>query len=138
MRQYQVVVGNVGTVHTGDDYAEAQKEYGDYVEFSKSGGCRCSNEQVTILFGDEILNEYVPFQISNYECPHCEDGIMVNIGDDIFQCPDCQTEVGIEVLHVVLLRDCLESAQDSLINMNDGQEDVLLTKIEAILELTKI
>ncbi len=60
MQQYQVIVGNIGTVYSGKDYTEAKATYAHYVEQSKAPFGRASGEQVTLLEDDEIKAEYNP------------------------------------------------------------------------------
>ncbi len=54
-QEYRVVVGNVGTVHTGDNFGDAQREYLDYCELAKSGYGRVSGEPVTLLEDGEPI-----------------------------------------------------------------------------------
>lgn len=46
---FEVIVGNVGTVHTGNDYATARKEYCIYVDVSKAGVGRAAGESVYLM-----------------------------------------------------------------------------------------
>ncbi len=59
MPNYEVIVGNVGSVHFGKRRAEALKRYKTYVESSKEhGGTRCYGEDVTLLVDGEIEQEH--------------------------------------------------------------------------------
>lgn len=57
---YQVIVGNIGTVYEGTNGFEAIKEYNQYVSISKEGTGRAGNEQVTLLRDNDIYKEYLP------------------------------------------------------------------------------
>jgi hypothetical protein len=60
MPAYEVVVGNVGSVHLGKRRAEAVKRYQSYVEASKEiAGARCYGEEVTLLVDGEITKEHM-------------------------------------------------------------------------------
>jgi len=58
--QYEVIVGNIGSVHIGTNPVEARRIYGIYKAQSESGMGRAGNESVTILRNNEIDCEYVP------------------------------------------------------------------------------
>jgi hypothetical protein len=54
-----VIVGNIGTVYSGDDIMKARREYQIYVDVSKNvEGSRCYGEPVTRLVDGEIVQEY--------------------------------------------------------------------------------
>jgi hypothetical protein len=55
---YEVVVGNIGTVHHGNDRRTAEHVFAEYVSQSKAGYGRASGEPVTLLGDGEILKEY--------------------------------------------------------------------------------
>lgn len=55
---YEVVVGNIGTVHHGNDRRTAERVFAEYVSQSKEGYGRASGEPVTLLGDGEILKEY--------------------------------------------------------------------------------
>jgi hypothetical protein len=60
MSTYEVIVGNVGSVHFGKRRAEAIKRYKSYVESSKAiAEARCFGENVTLLVDREIDKEHV-------------------------------------------------------------------------------
>lgn len=63
MSKYEVICGNIGTVYTGDDKAEADRIFDIYVEQSKTVGCRAEGESVTILenyeTGADIVREHI-------------------------------------------------------------------------------
>lgn len=50
---YEVVVGNVGTVHRGYDCSAATRVFDDYVELSQAGTGRAGDETVT-LFAEQL------------------------------------------------------------------------------------
>lgn len=63
---YEVVVGNVGTVYRGRSLKKAMKVFADYVEASKRGAPdgsagRASGEDVTLLRDGEPHKEHVGF-----------------------------------------------------------------------------
>jgi len=59
MSQYQVIVGNVGTVYDGDDKQKACDDYLEYVHISKYGTGRAAGETVTMMVDDEPENEFI-------------------------------------------------------------------------------
>jgi hypothetical protein len=56
--QYQLIVGNVGTVYEGTNGFNAIKDYNQYVKLSKESTGRVSGESVTLIRNDEIYREY--------------------------------------------------------------------------------
>lgn len=58
--QWQVVVGNVGTVFDGGNGFEARQEYAEYVAISKAPHGRASGEEVVLFRDGEIELEYQP------------------------------------------------------------------------------
>jgi hypothetical protein len=59
MPTYEVIVGNVGSVHHGKSRAEALKTYGSYVQSSRElVGSRCYGEDVCLLADGEIEREH--------------------------------------------------------------------------------
>lgn len=60
MSKYQVIVGNVGTVYDGDDYAEARKEYSVQVGWSMLSSGRAANEPVTLMADGDVAMEHIP------------------------------------------------------------------------------
>jgi hypothetical protein len=57
--QYEVVVGNIGTVYSGGSFAAAKKASATYVAQSKTGKGRAGGEDVTILADGEIVREFL-------------------------------------------------------------------------------
>jgi hypothetical protein len=56
---YQVIVGNIGTVYSGDDLEEAERVYEVYVKQSQSGVGRAGRENVLLLRdNDDALQEF--------------------------------------------------------------------------------
>ena len=55
---YWVIVGNVGTVHSGSDEAEARVIYEEYVCMSRSGFGRAGDASVVLLEGEEISSAW--------------------------------------------------------------------------------
>jgi hypothetical protein len=58
MTHYEVVVGNVGIVHTCSMPIEACRIYGAYKDASLSGYGRAGGEPVTLLADGEVKYEY--------------------------------------------------------------------------------
>lgn len=56
--RYEVVVGNLGYVHTGNNQKAALRCYREYVTISKAGVGKVGNEQVTLFRDGEILKEH--------------------------------------------------------------------------------
>jgi len=55
MPTYEVIVGNVGSVHQGRSRVKALATYESSIEISKEHvGIRCYGEDVTLLVDDEI------------------------------------------------------------------------------------
>ena len=58
--EWEVLVGNVGSVYVGDDEAEARRKFDVYVESSKSGVGRAGDEPVTLMCDGEPVIEHFP------------------------------------------------------------------------------
>lgn len=58
--EYRVIVGNIGTVHTGHNRRNAITAWCYYKLASKEGSGRCAGETVMLMRGDAILREYTP------------------------------------------------------------------------------
>jgi len=56
--RYEVFVGSVGSVYTGDDQEEAERTFEDYVEQSKSGYGRAGGEDVTLFKDGDPFREH--------------------------------------------------------------------------------
>ncbi len=56
---YELVVGNLGTVHQGTDYVKARREYFIYVDVSLAGVGRGAHENVTLMRDGEPIMEHV-------------------------------------------------------------------------------
>jgi hypothetical protein len=86
--RYEVVVGNVGNVHTGGSKATAMTYFREYVEQSKSGCGRAGGEDVTLFKDGEIIKEYIHdpwFPVSEIES--LLKSLKKEIDDD-FRCSD--------------------------------------------------
>lgn len=57
---YEVVVGNVGTVYDGASEEAAHKAFSQFVERSESGLGRCGNEQVTLFKDGDLIDQHDP------------------------------------------------------------------------------
>lgn len=55
---YQVIVGNIGTVYEGANGFTAIREYNQYIALSKSNYGRASGENVTLFKNDDIYKEF--------------------------------------------------------------------------------
>jgi hypothetical protein len=58
MSQYEVIVGNIGTVYQGSNLKQANERYKEYVKQSKRGLGRAGGESVTMMKGGEIHKEH--------------------------------------------------------------------------------
>lgn len=56
---YEVIVGNVGSVYVGSSEREAMLTFNCYMDHSKSNYGRCAGENVTLMFRGDIAKEYV-------------------------------------------------------------------------------
>ena len=56
--KFEVVVGNIGTVYSGNNFMVASSKYSAYVENSKSGKGRAGGEAVTMFHNGEIRYEH--------------------------------------------------------------------------------
>jgi hypothetical protein len=57
--RYEVVVGNIGTVYSGSNERQAQKDYVEYVEQSKTNYGRAAGESVTFFKDGEPTHSFV-------------------------------------------------------------------------------
>jgi hypothetical protein len=57
-KNYEVVVGNIGTVYSGNSLREASRCFSEYVKQSKSPFGRASSEDVTMFCDSEICKSY--------------------------------------------------------------------------------
>ena len=55
---YEVVVGNIGSVYVGVSQSEAMRHYTEYVRQSKTNGGRAGGEDVTLFKNDQPIKEY--------------------------------------------------------------------------------
>ena len=58
-REYEVVVGNIGSVFAGSDPKKAVDVFKDYMKQSKEGYGRAAGEDVVLFEDGEIIVEYV-------------------------------------------------------------------------------
>ena len=56
---FQVIVGNIGTVYSGNQFMVASCKYQSYVKASKSGVGRAAGESVVMMHHDEPRLEYI-------------------------------------------------------------------------------
>ena len=55
---YEVIVGNIGTVYRGTSFSAAQKDFATYREQSQSGYGRAGGESVTLMRDGEVIREF--------------------------------------------------------------------------------
>ena len=55
---YEVIVGNIGRVHTGNNPTDANDVYDEYVRQSKTGSGRAANESVYLMEDDQPIAEH--------------------------------------------------------------------------------
>lgn len=55
---FEVIVGNVGTVYTGEGSASARHMFESYRAMSRDGYGRVAHESVTLFDDGEILDEF--------------------------------------------------------------------------------
>ena len=65
MRNYQVIVGNIGKVYDGSNEFSACQTYDEYVILSEQSSGRASGEDVALLLNDKIVREHVGYNNSN-------------------------------------------------------------------------
>ena len=70
--KYEVMVGNIGSVHTGKVKANAERVYRSYVELSKSGKGRASGESVTMFMDGEPIAEHHAGEVTRKVRPSME------------------------------------------------------------------
>lgn len=58
MANYEVFVGNIGSVYSGPSFNQALNTFRVYVKQSKSGFGRAGNEDIVILGDDEIMESF--------------------------------------------------------------------------------
>ena len=63
--KYEVVVGNLGSVHAGSNGRTARQIFVDYCNASVKGWGRAAGESVTLFRDDEIVEEYIGTQSRN-------------------------------------------------------------------------
>jgi hypothetical protein len=60
MPQYELIVGNIGSIYFGFSRAEALRTYRSYVESSReTAGSRACGEDVTLLVDTEIEKQHI-------------------------------------------------------------------------------
>lgn len=65
MREYQVIVGNIGIVYRGTSEFEACEIFDQYAFLSAQATGRASGEDVALMMGDQILRELIGYNNSN-------------------------------------------------------------------------
>lgn len=59
MSNFQVIVGNIGCVYSGEDREDALSTFNVYVEQSQSGAGRAGGESVTMWKDGDLVREFV-------------------------------------------------------------------------------
>lgn len=59
MAQFEVIVGNIGTVYSGNSLKEVLKARSTYIKQSKSNYGKASGESVTVFKNSELWSEFV-------------------------------------------------------------------------------
>lgn len=59
MAKFEVIVSNIGTVYSGNNYMQAMAKFSSYVKNSKANYGRAAGENVVSLHNGEIKREYV-------------------------------------------------------------------------------
>lgn len=59
MHKFQVIVGNIGTVYSGNNYMQAECKFSRYVKLSKANVGRAAGEPVTLMHNGEPRREYI-------------------------------------------------------------------------------
>ena len=93
---YEVIVGNIGTVYSGGVHQSALNEFTIYRRKSLAGEGRAANEPVMLLRDGEIIREYSP-ETKEEEtsdewrtCPNCNRTNSKNTWERFLgQCPNC-------------------------------------------------
>jgi hypothetical protein len=65
MSVWTVVVGNIGTVYTGEEETIARSVYDTYVHMSERGEGRCAYEEVSLFFNEECIETFIPTYIDS-------------------------------------------------------------------------
>lgn len=55
---FEIVVGNIGSVYSGNNFMQARSTYTQYVELSRNGHGRASGEAVTFFHNGEVRMEF--------------------------------------------------------------------------------
>ena len=58
MAKYQVIVSNVGTVYSGDNAENANRDFSECEELSKTNYGRFAGESVTMFIDGEPMREF--------------------------------------------------------------------------------
>ena len=77
--QYEVIVGNLGTVYQGSSKVIAEQEFEDYVKLSKEGYGRAGHEEVTLTIDGEPAKEHYPARV----CASCPAGDVYLLGGKV-------------------------------------------------------
>ena len=64
---FEVVVGNIGTVYSGNNYMQATAKYSSYVKDSKAQYGRAAGESVVLFHHGHIRAEYEPVNVAELQ-----------------------------------------------------------------------
>lgn len=68
LENYEVIVGNIGTVYMGPSQVTAHITFDEYVGMSISGYGRAAGEDVTIMFRGEPTREHLGHNREELSC----------------------------------------------------------------------
>lgn len=103
MAEYEVTVGNVGTVHTGSSRKEANFAFDQYVDVSRTGSMgRAAGEQVTLFEDGEPVKEHQGW-VWLYDTFSDNENLQTFIADARAEapgdCPVCHTSIDPKEYH---------------------------------------
>lgn len=86
MERFEVVVGNVGTIHRGNNRRTAEREFNAAVRDSKAGNGRSAGEPVTLCEDGEPIREYHPAALVGFngDVYHVGDRVEIHPGTDLW------------------------------------------------------
>jgi len=74
---YEIIVGNIGQVHTGTNMSQALQVYNVYVDLSQRLYGRASGEDVTMFKDGEVYKEYTSHDAARITCVNiCTQGVQ--------------------------------------------------------------
>lgn len=64
---FEVIVSNIGSVYTGNNFRRASAKFNSYVKASKVGTGRAGGENVVMMHNNEMRREYVVIEGNDHE-----------------------------------------------------------------------